>query len=578
MDINHHIATRRLPGRLAAGVIALVTVLAGAVVAEPATASASAPGVTTVDAVVGGADSTYPVPGRAAIAGTVLGVDEDPAPAWRGPLVGASVAVFDATTGRLLRTATTDSSGHFRVSGLRDGAVKVRAAKPGWLTVYANGSSTLAGATAFRVRAGRTTLVPAPLVMSAEAVIQGQALGWMDPLGGVTVSLLRADTGAVVRSVTTGSSGDYRFGGLAAGSYKVRGSHPGWLTAYADGKSLATAGVYTLVAGQTLSQSWDPQVLYLDLTPEAVVHGTVTGEGAPLGGATVAVLDATSGAVLKAVRTDAAGAYRIGMLAQGQVKIRATKAGWLPAYANGRASLAAADTLSLMAGQTLQDPLLDLTTGGVLTGELMGFSYSPSDPWDDPLGGATVTVLDADTGKALRSVTSGTSASECWGCFRFDGLPAGRYVLRTTAPGWATSYAYDKNTFASADVYTVVAGQTTEMPWPWHIYAEVIIEGQVLGEMEPLGGAVVTVFDADTDRVLKKVTADDSGHYRVTGLPSGERDGRYKVRATAPGWVASYANGKHSLAYADVFTVAAGRTLTQSWDPLVLYLDLERRP
>ena len=94
------------------------------------------------------------------------------------------------------------------------------------------------------------------------------------------------------------------------------------------------------------------------------------------------------------------------------------------------------------------------------------------------------------------------------------------------------------------------------------------IQGQVLADMDPIGYATVTVFDAHTGKALKSVTTNGEGDYRVDGLPAVQ----IKVRASLQGWLASYANGTYSLATADVFALHAGQTLTQSWDPVVVYL------
>lgn len=488
-------------------------------------------------------------------------------------LAGATVSVLKASTGTVLAAATTDATGRFTISDLAAGKVKIRAEKTGWLTAFANGKACLAGARVFTLVPGRT-LTNVRVDLTREAVVEGQVLGWMDPLGDATVTIYSATSGKRLRSVTADGDGYYRIDQLAAGPIKIGATKPGWIASFANERAtLATADVFTLVAGQTLRQTWDPLNLYIDLQPEAVIEGHVTGAGAPVQGARVAVLDPATGKVIRATTTDAAGAYRIGGLVSGDVKLRATKHGWQTVYANGKSTFATADTLSLQASQTLTDPLLDLTGGGALSGSVMGFSYSPVSPWDDPLGGVTVTAIDARSGKDVRSVTT-----DSLGAYLIGGLPAGDYRLRATKSGWATSYGVDARSLATATVFTVGAGRTVDVPSPWPLFAEVVIEGQVLGQMDPLGFATVTVLDADTGKALRSVTADGSGYYRVDGLPSGHEPAHFKVRATKLGWYPSYANGKTTLATADVFTLQAGQTLTQQWDPMVLYLDLLPRP
>lgn len=151
---------------------------------------------------------------------------------------------------------------HLLASGNRRPAkhLRVRA-----LTVLAMAVALLAPATAW---AGAATGTPS---LRGTASMQGQVLGRMDPVvGAATVTAFDADTGRAVRSTVADSEGNYRLGGLPAGSYKVRAVKDGWVTGWANcctGTSKATATVFTLVAGQVLTQSWNPPNLYLDLWP-----------------------------------------------------------------------------------------------------------------------------------------------------------------------------------------------------------------------------------------------------------------------------------------------------------------------
>ena len=82
------------------------------------------------------------------------------------------------------------------------------------------------------------------------------------------------DAGAALRSVAAPTV-CYRVVGLPAGRIKIRATMPGYLTEFANHRTtLASATVFTLVDGQTLSQNWaDPLVPwgpYLDLVPKPV--------------------------------------------------------------------------------------------------------------------------------------------------------------------------------------------------------------------------------------------------------------------------------------------------------------------
>jgi hypothetical protein len=102
------------------------------------------------------------------------------------------------------------------------------------------------------------------------------------------------------------------------------------------------------------------------------------------------------------------------------------------------------------------------------------------------------------------------------------------------------------------------------------------VEGQVLAGFDPIDGAVVTVYDAVTGRRLGRGPADICCYlYSITGLPAGA----IKVGAVKPhsDLLPDFANNRDTLAEADVFTLAPGQTLVQSWEPEDFgpYLDLQ---
>jgi hypothetical protein len=100
------------------------------------------------------------------------------------------------------------------------------------------------------------------------------------------------------------------------------------------------------------------------------------------------------------------------------------------------------------------------------------------------------------------------------------------------------------------------------------------IKGQVLGNFDPLGYARVTVFDASTGAALKSTTCDREGYYTIAKIPVGFAGRDVKVRAAKTGWQSSWADGAWSRAAARTFHLSGGMTLEQSWDPMMLYLDL----
>jgi hypothetical protein len=420
-----------------------------------------------------------------------------------------------------------------------------------------------------------------PAVAALPAAIQGQVLSWMDPIGYAKVTVFNASTGDVLRSAHTDGDGYYRIGGLPAVRVKVRASKRGYLDSWASGAaSRAAADVYTLVAGRTLRQSWGtPKVLYLDLTPESVITGSVMGfnEGPenpwddPLSGVRIKVFSAATGAFLGHALTNSHGEFRIGQLPAGPVKVRASKLGWLTTWAHDKETRAAADVYTVRPFEPISVDVLSMYAPASIEGQVL----SAMDP---VVGDVRVAVLNADTGAVIRSVMSDSD-----GNYRVDLLPPGRIKVRASKPGYITNWAnsFGRVTWETATVFTLGPGQVLTQTWSpvanlyLDIQREAVIQGQVLGNFDPLGYATVTVFDATTGTALRSTRADGDGYYRVGGIDA--MGGlSVKVRASKAGWVSSWANGKPSMATADTFSLYPGAHLQQSWDPTVLYLDLTR--
>lgn len=199
----------------------------------------------------------------------------------------------------------------------------------------------------------------------------------------------------------------------------------------------------------------------------------------------------------------------------------------------------------------------------------MAFNNDPQNGWDDPLAGVKVTVVTGDTGAALGSATTDAS-----GAFRIGKLPVGLVKVRASASGWSTSWAPGIRTRAEGAVYQVRGGQVTTIELI-SFFAPAAMEGQVLSQMDPIGPATVTVYDASTRRVIASVTTNGEGHYRIEGLWA-DWNTRVKVRASkdgfTPNWADSYAQNTWDTA--TVFTLSPGVTLRQTWSgpPPSLYL------
>ncbi|HZV25907.1 MAG TPA: carboxypeptidase-like regulatory domain-containing protein [Acidothermaceae bacterium] len=481
----------------------------------------------------------------------------------------AAVSLYNADTNAKIGTATTDTKGTFTETGITVPRVKLGVVKAGWATTYAFDKYTLASANIFWLGSGQKLTLPKAITLYPEAAIEGQVLGWMDPLSYAKVTVYSADTGTAFASTDADVEGDYRIGGLPAGHFKVGATSPGWLPGFANGKStLATANVFALSFGQTLREQWNPAVLYIDLDMAGVVDGSVMGINNdpvwgwddPLGGVTVSVLNASTGAVLGTATTNSLGDYSVGGLPRGDVKVRFSKAGWLTTYADGKYTLSAAGVYHLEPFYGLHLGQLVIYGQPAVMGQILGNF--------DPLGGATVTVYDATTGKALKSVTLASYQYE----YHIGGLPTGPIKVGATAPGWLPGFADHTPNLASARVFALEPGNTLVQSWsPMSLYIDLTPEAFVSGTVNgvsanptaayngPMGGVTVTVFDAATGKPLASGQTDAGGKFRIGGL---NYAATIKVQASKPGWTTAYAFDKFSLATANTFSMGYSLELT----------------
>jgi hypothetical protein len=493
-------------------------------------------------------------------------------------VASAAVSLYNADTNAKLGTTTTNTNGMFAEIGITVPRVKVEVVKAGWATTYAFDKYTLASANIFWLGSGQKLTLPKAITLYPEAAIEGQVLGWMDPLGNAKVTVYNADTGAAFASTNADGDGDYRIGGLPAGRFKVGATASGWLPGFANGAStLASADVYALSFGQTLREHWDPFVLYIDLDMAGIVDGSVMGIDNdpdfgwddPLGGVTVSVLSASTGATLGTATTNSLGDYSVGGLPRGDVKVRFSKAGWLTTYAGGGYTLATAGVYHLEPFYNMHLGQLVIYGQPAVMGQVLGNF--------DPLGGATVTVYDANTGKALKSVKLNPYEYE----YRIDGLPVGPIKVGATAPGWLPGFADHMPSLASATVFTLEPGNTLMQRWdPISLYIDLTPEAFISGTVNgvnpathwngPVGGATVTVFDAATGKPLVSGQTDSAGKYRIGGL---NYAATIKVQASKPGWTTAYAFDKFSLATANTFWMGYNVELTMP-KAITVYADI----
>jgi MFS family permease len=214
--------------------------------------------------------------------------------------------------------------------------------------------------------------------------------------------------------------------------------------------------------------------------------GTVLGRGgAPAVGAVITVTSPT-GQQIERTTVGQDGTYRLSGLRPGGYTVIASARGFTP------------QALSAQVGATepaRRDFVLE--GAGAVGGMVRAARQGPGVP------DATVVVTDAG------GAVVGQSTSTQHGEFRISGVPDGTLTVTADARG-----------------HQPAAAQVTVHGGPVTVDLVLAAVGGVLGAVRsingrPLGGATLTAVDAD-GRVAATVIADESGQYRLDGLPGGQ--------------------------------------------------------
>ena len=463
------------------------------------------------------------------------------------------MTAYDASSS-LTVSITTDSTGHYTLSGLASGNYKVgfRACGGGnYLPQFYNGKSSLAAADVVSVTAGDTTSgIDAALPPGGQITGTATDAGRGTPVANECVSVYDSG-GNQVGFALTSPSGQYTVSGLATGNYKVGfqscGGGGNYVPQFYNNKSsLAAADVVSVTAGDTTSG------IDAALQPAGQITGTVTdaATGAAVANECVGVSD-LSGNSAGFGFTDSAGRYTVSGLASGNYKVGFVSCGggnYLPQFYNGKSSLAAADVVSASAGSTTSGIDAALQQGGQITGTVTNAATGAA------VANECVTVYDASNTFAVSTSTDSA------GHYTLPGLATGNYKVGFVSCG-GTSYLSQfyngKSSLATADAVSVSAGSTTS-----GIDAALQPGGQITGSVTDAatGAAVanecVTVYDASSSF---SITTDSAGHYTLSGLATGN----YTVSFQSCGggnYLPQFYNGKGSLATADVVSVSVGST------------------
>ncbi|MEW4288285.1 carboxypeptidase regulatory-like domain-containing protein [Rossellomorea marisflavi] len=372
----------------------------------------------------------------------------------------------------------TNPDGTFSFNNLAPGVYTVTASAPNYTSAQGGATVTSGGTAVVNL-----TIVPNPASVSGRITTTGGA-----PLATSAVQVLNTN-GILVATGSSDANGFYTVGGLPAGSYTV----------------VATALNYgQQVRGVTLTIGQDLMNVDFFLSPDT---GNLTGHvsdlatGAPLSGASVVVLDATTQLPIATTTTSLFGNYVLNGLAPGTYIVRASLAN----YSTSEVGAIVLSNQNSTANIALQ------ANPGSISGNVVDIN-------GNPITGNNIQVTVTNENNVVVS----TFFANPDGTYQVPQLAPGTYFVTAGAPG-----------FASSTVSAIVnAGQTVPVtnvltPNPVTVTATVLI----LGTSTPIAGSQVQIKTAN-NIVIANGTTDAAGNVTFTELPAGT----LIVSADAPGF------------------------------------------
>ena len=372
---------------------------------------------------------------------------------------GASIALMQANI--IIQRGTTDTNGHYTMSGLPPGSYVARATASGY-QIQTKG--------AFIYNNTTTSL---DFTMSSNpSIIQGTIYDSVSHnfIAGATVDILQNPF--LIVSTNSGSSGFYSVEGLAPGAYTIRVTQSGYQTGIAD-TYIVTPGSITVD-------------LELEPNPGSVV-GIVTSAatGNPVQGAFVYLQQ--NAVEIVSTFTDANGGYAFNNLLTGPSTIVVSASGYQQAIQGAY----------VVSGETLTDNFQLLPNPASVTGVVTDATTG------NPLGGATVKLIQT-------SFYFAATQTDDQGRYSISGIAPNTYELRANHSGFQP---HSENiTFEAGQAETVDFSLNTPIG---------SISGWVKDESSnPL--PLTTVQALQNNNIALTVRTGLDGLYFMTGLAPGD--------------------------------------------------------
>jgi protocatechuate 3,4-dioxygenase beta subunit len=428
--------------------------------------------------------------------------------------------------------------------------VQIHANTTSFATEWHNNKASYESADSLSVTAG-STVGPIVPVLAAGGGISGTVTSQATGAGmsGVRVELYTM-ANEFSQRVTTDTSGNYSFNGVAAGNYKMFFNNANgafflseW---YGDKADFASADTLTVAAGGTLSGR------HAILTQIGAVRGRVTNLSAVgIQNVTVQVRDQSNQSV-GSDTTDSLGYYYIRLIPPGTywVHFNGGPAGYASVYYNGKATHASADTITVNGGEWTKYVNAQLGAPGGISGRITG-------PGGTGIQNIKVRIYDAFNTTTIDVLT------DVSGDYAATGIAPGAYRIFFMNNGlnYVSEFYNDRWSFAGANDVAVLSGSTTSGVNA-QLSAGGTISGTVTDGSAGLSGVRAVLYDLSGNQAGFAVTTDGGGNYSFLAVPAGSYKLFFNTRPNNVNAVSEWHNDKAVFGTADVLNVTSGGTLS----------------
>ncbi|OWK40435.1 hypothetical protein FRUB_05354 [Fimbriiglobus ruber] len=462
---------------------------------------------------------------------------------------GVVVQLLDATTGIVYASTTTAADGSYTFTG-----VGVLPSSDPWTVrqIPTNGvvQTNPAGSLNFTLTSGQQ-ITGKNIGVFTLGSISGTVFedlngsGVLDPgeppLAGWTVNLTNTGTG-VVTTTTTAADGTYTFSGLSFGTYQVSEVlMPGYVATDPNPPPVSTQSG-TTVAGTNFGNFRPATIsgtIYVDTNGDGVQEANET---TPVAGATVALIDPRSGAVVASTTSAADGSYSF--------------AGLVPLVLPGNTTPYQVEvTGPAKYGQTSANPSVTLTSGATVANQNIGLFVKTTisgtvfddandngiqDPGEIRLPGVPVLLINTATGATVQTATTDAN-----GAFTFSAVSALAangatipYEVEADPNGYTTTTPETTVTLTSGVPVTgLKIGVYQDVLFTGVTYNDVNGDGIQEANEPAVAGFTVQLVDTNGN-VVATTTSSATGAYSLYGGP-----GTFTVREVPPtGWVQTTPN------------------------------------